>query len=293
MKNIAKDIDLVRKSIGLSQSVFGKIMGINDKTYRSRLKGTTFFSLNELKMLFRYLSENRIIIDASVYKYLYEFAKRTKQKVIMQPELKNIEDSEERPNTTNFKDFQIDNSVDWDALEKANTYNADGQKEALKKFAPKQNTQYKSITTQDKINIKYLANTFGSMGEGGVSYEELPSVMSFDKEFLVNIIGLTEFKNIFIINALGDSMSPSIKDGSKLFINPFENENCIIVSGAVYVIYSPQLGYLVKRVARESFDGSVTLKSDNKDYKDLVITQEQLEGCKIIGRVVGNFDGRV
>ena len=151
----------------------------------------------------------------------------------------------------------------------------------------------KEETTQDKINIKYLANTFGSMGEGGVSYEELPSVMSFDKEFLVNIIGLTEFKNIFIINALGDSMSPSIKDGSKLFINPFENENCIIVSGAVYVIYSPQLGYLVKRVARESFDGSVTLKSDNKDYKDLVITQEQLEGCRIIGRVVGNFDGRV
>jgi len=141
----------------------------------------------------------------------------------------------------------------------------------------------------EKVQIKYFNNTYGSMGEGGVSYDEMPSVMSFDKDFLVNTLGISSFKNIFIINAIGNSMSPTIKDNSKLFISPFENDGGLFVDGGVYVIYAPQDGYLVKRVAVKPMSEEIVLKSDNRDYDDITLTREYLKSCNVIGRVVGNF----
>lgn len=143
------------------------------------------------------------------------------------------------------------------------------------------------------IDIKYFSNSYGSMGEGGVSYETLPSVMSFDKDFLVNAIGIQNFKDLFIINAVGNSMSPTIEDNSKLFITPFENEGNTFIDGGVYVIYAPQSGYLVKRVMLNSFDGSITLQSDNENYDNVVMTKDILDDCKVVGRVVGNFSSKV
>lgn len=149
------------------------------------------------------------------------------------------------------------------------------------------------VDNKNTIDIKYFSNSYGSMGEGGVSYETLPSVMSFDKDFLVNAIGIQNFKDLFIINAVGNSMSPTIEDNSKLFITPFENEGNTFIDGGVYVIYAPQSGYLVKRVMLNSFDGSITLQSDNENYDNVVMTKDILDDCKVVGRVVGNFSSKV
>jgi len=150
-----------------------------------------------------------------------------------------------------------------------------------------------STHQNNSIDIKYFPNSYGSMGEGGVSYETLPSVMSFDKDFLINTIGISNFKNLLIINAVGNSMSPTIEDNSKLFITPFENEGNTFIDGGVYVIYAPQSGYLVKRVMLNSINGSITLKSDNSEYDNVVMTKDILNGCKVIGRVVGNFSSKI
>lgn len=149
------------------------------------------------------------------------------------------------------------------------------------------------LETDQIVEIKYFQNSYGAMGEGGVVYDTLPSVMSFDKNFLINTIGIANYKGLFIINAVGNSMSPTIEDNSKLFISPFENEGNTFVDGGVYVIYAPQSGYLVKRVMLNSLDGSITLKSDNKEYDNITMTSDVLNGCDVIGRVVGNFNSRV
>lgn len=138
------------------------------------------------------------------------------------------------------------------------------------------------------IQVKYYKDYVFCMGEGGTC-EGLPSIMSFDKDFLMNSLGIRNFKDLFMIDALGDSMSPDIKNGAKLFITPFENENCTIVDGAVYAIFTPQSDYIVKRVALR-VDGSIVLKSDNRDYEDMHLTLDLLEASKIIGRVVANLN---
>ncbi|MGE4512112.1 MAG: S24 family peptidase [Sulfurimonadaceae bacterium] len=139
------------------------------------------------------------------------------------------------------------------------------------------------------VSIPYYENTYGAMGVGGVSHDDHPTVMSFDKTFLSSIFGISNFKNIHIINAVGDSMSPTISSGELLFVNPFENEDSKIKDRGVYVIVSPN-GILVKRIKVHPTKNQWILVSDNPTDADIQLCEDELINCTIVGRVVGHFD---
>ncbi len=168
-------------------------------------------------------------------------------------------------------------SLDWILQGRNNIQN---KKIEVKYIEPK--------NTENKIDIPYYPETYAAAGAGAYNYEEAPKVISFTKAFLEELLELTKFTGLHIINAIGDSMSPTIESGDKLFILPFEIENHQIREGGIYII-SCNNGVLVKRIYLNPFEGKITLKSDNTEIPDIIIAGDELNGCQIIGRVVGSI----
>lgn len=137
------------------------------------------------------------------------------------------------------------------------------------------------------VKIPYFEDTYASAGNGAINYDEVPIIMELDADFLRVFLQITTpFKNMHIINAKGDSMEPTIKDGELLYINPIANEGGIN-SGSIYVINFDG-DVLVKRVDKNPITKALTLISDNQKYKPIDIDKENLELCQVVGRVVAH-----
>lgn len=147
-----------------------------------------------------------------------------------------------------------------------------------------------SIIVKDTnlVEFPYLTEIYATAGAGAINYDEMRKPIAFDKTFLEKTLGITVFKNLHIINAVGNSMEPTIKEKSLLFVNPFENESCQIKDGGIYVI-NCNSSVFVKRISHNPITGATKLKSDNSQYEDIEITGQEFESCIIIGRVVGHF----
>lgn len=158
------------------------------------------------------------------------------------------------------------------------------QKETLSK--PR---EQKEQAIPNLVNIPYFEDTYAAAGVGGHSYDDKPTVMAFDSTFLKSTLGISEFKNLHIITAVGDSMTPTITSGELLFINPFENENNTIKDKGVYVISTPN-GLLVKRIKIYPIKKMWTLISDNPKDDDIELMEDEIDSCRVVGRVVGHFD---
>ncbi|MSN96323.1 helix-turn-helix domain-containing protein [Campylobacter sp. FMV-PI01] len=139
----------------------------------------------------------------------------------------------------------------------------------------------------DIVKIPYFEDTYASAGDEAINYDEMPVIMELDANFLRLFLRITTpFKNMHIINAKGDSMEPTIKDGELLYINPIANEGGIN-SGSIYVINFDG-DVLVKRVDKNPITKALTLISDNPKYSPISIEKDNLKLCRIIGRVVAH-----
>ena len=145
---------------------------------------------------------------------------------------------------------------------------------------------YQDITTENNLNIPipHFDNIVASAGAGAYNEDETISLISFDKQFLKSKLGIANHKNLHTISASGDSMQPTINNGDLLFILPFENENNTIKDGAIYVLNCDS-SLFVKRIRTNPIKKTLTLVSDNKDYEHIVFQGDELDMCKIVGRV--------
>ena len=103
--------------------------------------------------------------------------------------------------------------------------------------------------------------------------------MSFDPRFLRDQ-GATPEKCV-VIWAHGDSMMPTIPDGSALIVDHSQTE---VKNGSIMVIGVGE-DLLVKRVRRR-LDGLIDLISDNSAYAAETLGPDALQQLRIIGRVV-------
>lgn len=85
---------------------------------------------------------------------------------------------------------------------------------------------------------------------------------------------------LFSIVAMGDSMEPLIQNGASLIVH----RQTEIISGRVHVLCRGDECY-VKRLIRQ-MDGSILVKSENPDYKDVLISQDDPIPLHIVGLVV-------
>jgi phage repressor protein C with HTH and peptisase S24 domain len=105
------------------------------------------------------------------------------------------------------------------------------------------------------------------------------SMVAFDSAFLREKGAVPD--RCSVITARGDSMAPTIPDGSLLIVDHSQSQ---IANGYIMVI---NLGddLLVKRVRRR-LDGLIDLISDNQAYAPETIGPDTLQQLRIVGRVV-------
>lgn len=85
---------------------------------------------------------------------------------------------------------------------------------------------------------------------------------------------------LFSIVAMGNSMEPLIQNGASLIVH----RQTEIVSGRVHVLCRGDECY-VKRLIRQ-MDGSILVKSENPDYKDVLISEDDPIPLHVVGLVV-------
>lgn len=84
----------------------------------------------------------------------------------------------------------------------------------------------------------------------------------------------------FSIDVKGDSMFPTIMNGDVAFVK----KDCYHTDGKIYVL-DIDAETVVKRVYFDQDE--ITLKSDNPEWKDRVVSGAELESTRILGEVIG------
>lgn len=128
------------------------------------------------------------------------------------------------------------------------------------------------ILNEELIDISVIAKA--SAGNGYLNFEKAIKSVTLRKN------GFDE--NCYLIEVEGNSMEPLIQDGSFIVVDPRETE---IIDNKIYVIEFEEQIY-IKKVLRNEQLKVVILKSINREYEDIYITEERINEFKIRGRAV-------
>ena len=133
----------------------------------------------------------------------------------------------------------------------------------------------------EHINLPFYEVT-ASAGVGLlVEVEQQTKVISFEPSWLQKEVGVNP-NDVFLMLVDGDSMYPTLKDGSMIMVNRNYNN----LSDGVYVMRHDN-NLLVKRLQMLP-GGIIKVKSDNTQYDPWEINKSQIDGTdlELIGRVV-------
>jgi hypothetical protein len=135
--------------------------------------------------------------------------------------------------------------------------------------------------TERFFQVHYFADVRASAGGGSFNFEEDYEILSIDKTIMSSIVPSTN-STLEAINVDGESMEPTLQDGSIVFI---DREQTNINKDGIFIA-ATTAGLFIKRI-RQRADGMIELISDNKTYSPEIITPSEVE---IVGRVVGNIE---
>lgn len=141
--------------------------------------------------------------------------------------------------------------------------------------------------TEKFFKIKYFSSVRASAGGGAVGFGEEYETVAIDKllvkSFYKNISNEELMqKNLEAINVDGESMEPTLKNGSIVFVDRDQNE---ISKDGIFVVSTPG-GLFIKRLNRK-VDGTIELISDNQLYSPEVMSYQEVT---VIGKVVGEVE---
>lgn len=138
----------------------------------------------------------------------------------------------------------------------------------------------RSIALDSKLIAIPRLDVSASCGTGIVnSTEQMIDLIHVSKKWLISKCPYINLKNLEIITASGDSMSPTIKNLDFLFID--RSETTIRADGIYAVVYAGEV--YVKRIQKQP-DGGLLLISDNNRYPPIRITTEELSTVTVVGR---------
>lgn len=95
------------------------------------------------------------------------------------------------------------------------------------------------------------------------------------------------FPGLMVVQVVGDSMAPLIKDGAYVGINKHATR---LVPGKVYAVSVPYEGLTIKRVFLNIDKGELLLKPENPIHPEQHVSIEDRDGL-IIGQVVWGMQG--
>ncbi|RWR14491.1 LexA family transcriptional regulator [Sinirhodobacter populi] len=138
-----------------------------------------------------------------------------------------------------------------------------------------------NLDRPDFVRLPVYNEIRASAGPGAAvpTSEHADGVVAFTSRFLRDQGAHPD--HCSIIWARGDSMQPTIPDGSILIVDRSQTD---VVNGCIYVLNVAD-DLLVKRVRRR-LDATVEIVSDNSMYPPEALRADQLQQLRIVGRVV-------
>ena len=135
--------------------------------------------------------------------------------------------------------------------------------------------------TEKFFHIRYFADIRASAGGGADVFDESYEMITIDAKIMYTMVG-TGDRELEAIHVDGESMEPTLKDGSIVFI---DRSGTRIDKEGIFIA-STTAGLFIKRI-RQRADGMIELISDNKNYMPEVLSPEEVA---IVGKVVGNIE---
>jgi hypothetical protein len=141
--------------------------------------------------------------------------------------------------------------------------------------------------TEKFFRVKYFSSVRASAGGGSVGFGEDFEQMTVDRKLVHSFFpNLSEeelnTKEIEAINVDGESMEPTLKNGSIVFVDRTKKD---INKDGIFIVSTPG-GLFIKRLNRR-VDGSIELISDNELYSPELLSPDEVE---IVGKVVGGVE---
>ena len=141
----------------------------------------------------------------------------------------------------------------------------------------------RSVMVPDAPSDYVLVPRFGVRAAAGsgalVATEEVQSFLAFRNDWVRRTLRRNP-GDLAVIEAVGDSMEPTIANGDVLLIDRSEER---IRDNAIYVLLAGD-ELVVKRVQRR-MDGTLMILSDNKAYSSEEVPSHKAIDLKVIGRV--------
>lgn len=107
------------------------------------------------------------------------------------------------------------------------------------------------------------------------------SKLTVDSDLMLSMLStVTDFKDLFLMRAYGDSMGETFSDGDMLFVDQGVKK---LDADAIYAFRISQFEEIYTKRLQQQPDGSIRIISDNKRYEPYVAKQGDLQ---ILGRVV-------
>ena len=127
--------------------------------------------------------------------------------------------------------------------------------------------------------LDYYSDVFASCGNGSIVFSEEKTKLPISTLLISNY---SKNKTYSIINASGDSMSPTIINGDKLIVEHWQDSQ--IQDNKIYV-FCFNNNFFVKRLSKNLDE--IIIKSDNPDYRTRTINGSTENELILIGKIVG------
>ena len=143
------------------------------------------------------------------------------------------------------------------------------------------NLQNQIFNQENYVLIDYYPDIFGSCGRGAFVLSEQKELIQVPQKFFGHF---SKQKHYSVINAIGESMLPTLRPKDKLIVEHWQGEQ--IKDNQVYVFcYKDEI--FVKRLIKNIDE--IIVKSDNPDpmYRPRYIEKEDMNNVLIVGEIVG------
>lgn len=128
------------------------------------------------------------------------------------------------------------------------------------------------------VYIDYYKDIFASCGMGKILFSEEKIKLPIPTAL---ISGFSNQKTYSIINASGNSMSPTIDNGDKLIVEHWDGAQ--IQDNKIYV-FCFNNEFFIKRLSKNLDE--IIIKSDNPEYRIRTISGSTIQELMLIGKVI-------
>lgn len=129
------------------------------------------------------------------------------------------------------------------------------------------------------INLRFFPNVSAAAGYGANNDDESFKSIPVTASFLTTILRIPA-KQYDVINVLGNSMEPFLKDGDMVLVLPTHE-----ASNGEIVIANLGGDLYVKKLLKDPIKRRIRLTSMNELYEDIVVEDDELNQLKIVGVV--------